>query len=272
MSIVVVDRSNNNPPSTAELDAMRADGVAGVILKATEGANFTDPDFARIAPEVHARGMVVGAYAFVHADVSAQAQADLFNRVVGAVGVAVPIRCADAETADGNVQATVDAFCPAAHINLLYSGAAFARADISQPVPGVMWWIASYGSPKPSAPWGTEAGWQYTDASRWGDCSVFTPTAWADLTGSSTPTPTPTEDSFGFLEDLMSLAKSPQDAARAAGRVLWAFYTNEAPDPRTLDIISYVLVTEGAEAGVTAAEDSPLAQKVRATRIAHDNG
>ena len=184
-TVYVVDISNNNAPTTTDLDAMKAAGIVGVILKATEGAGFVDPDFASVAPEVHARGMVVGAYGFLHANVSAQAQADLFNRVVANAGVPVPIRCCDAETADGNVQATVDAFCPAARINLLYSGAAFARADISQPVPGVDWWIAAYGSARPAAPWGNEAGWQFTDASKWGDCSVFDSATWSTLIGAT---------------------------------------------------------------------------------------
>jgi hypothetical protein len=186
-TVYVVDRSNNNPPSTVELDAMKEAGIAGVILKATEGAIFVDPDFVSLAAEVHARNMVPGAYGFLHANVAAGPQADLFNRTVAAAGVPVPIRCCDAETADGNVQATVDAFCPAARINLLYSGAAFARADISQPVPGVDWWIAAYGQARPAPPWGTEAGWQFTDASKWGDCSVFDSAIWAALIGATAP-------------------------------------------------------------------------------------
>lgn len=188
MTIYVSDRSNNDPPTDGDLDAMRAGGIRGLILKATEGTGFVDPTFVDRARAARARGFDLGAYAFIHADQSAAAQATLFNSVVAAAGVHIPVRCADAETADGNVQAVVDEFCPAAAVNLLYSGAAFARADISQPVPGVLWWIAAYGqAAPPTPPWGIQAGWQFTDASQWGDLSIFADAQWATLIGAQAP-------------------------------------------------------------------------------------
>jgi GH25 family lysozyme M1 (1,4-beta-N-acetylmuramidase) len=94
------------------------------------------------------------------------------------------------EVNKGNVEGWTQAICPIAYINLLYSGAYFAQSELSAPIPGVDWWIASYGtSTKPRAPWGTEAGWQFTDQrdvpgiSVPVDCSVFDDGVWAQLVG-----------------------------------------------------------------------------------------
>jgi hypothetical protein len=87
------------------------------------------------------------------------------------------------------------------------------------------------------------------------------------------PTPAPTTSATDPLtEVVMSIAKSDQDAARGRARELWAAATNEEPDEKTLEIIVYAGLTNGYEAMVTSVLDSPLAQTVRAARVARDNG
>lgn len=75
-----------------------------------------------------------------------------------------------------------------------------------------------------------------------------------------------------LMEAVMSLAKSPADAARGLGRFFWEVSTNEEPDEKTLEIIAFAGLTNGFEALVTSVQDSPLAQTVRAARVARDNG
>lgn len=194
----VADLSNNNGRLTfADFVAMKNAGYLGVILKASEGTNFKDPDFVQWAQWAQAAGLTIGGYHFGHADQNAASQATAFNAQIAAAGVPVPVRCLDMEVTGGNVEAFCQTFCPAAHINLLYSGAYFAQSEIAAPIPGVDWWIASYGTvQQPRAPWGVEAGWQFTDAGNIpgvgrGDLSVFDTGVWAALTGGSTAPSTP---------------------------------------------------------------------------------
>lgn len=194
-TVYVVDLSNNNGQiDDIDFGAIKRAGYTCVILKASEGVGFRDPRFVVWAQRAHAVGLVVGAYHFLLPYQDAGAQAALFNSQCSAAGVPIAVRCCDAETGGGNVEAACQTFCPAAQINLLYSGAYFAHSEISQPIPGVEWWIASYGtSQRPSAPWGTEAGWQFTSSANVpgvpGQCdeSVFDSSVFAAVIGSYTP-------------------------------------------------------------------------------------
>lgn len=191
MTTFVADLSNNNGQvDDIDFAQIKAAGYACVILKASEGTGYVDPRFAIWAQRAQAAGLQVGAYHFLLPWQSAGQQADLFNRVCESSRVRLVVRCCDAETSGGNVEAECQQFCPSAHCNLLYSGAYFAFSEISQPIPGVDWWIASYGTnQRPRAPWGEEAGWQFTSTGKVpgvpGDCdiSIFDDAIWARLTG-----------------------------------------------------------------------------------------
>lgn len=263
MTVYVLDLSNNQGGFDAQ--AVKAAGYSGVILKATEGVGFVDATFRPRAQEAHAAGLVVGAYAFCHPGQNAGAQAQAFNDVVASAGVPVPIRCADIEVQEGNVDAFASAFCPAASINLLYSGAYFSE-QISTPIPGVEWWLAAYGSQRPSPPWGVEAGWQFTDSANVpgsGQCdeSIFDDARWAELVGGLSPSvPTSTEEFF------MPIFANDDDADRWFVRQ--TFNEELGREPTAEDQTNWVQFkrANGADLTLAGIRDSEEAQAFRAKR------
>jgi lysozyme len=83
---LVVDLSGNNsdnPP--VDFGALKAAGVAAVLLKATEGATWQDPTFAARLARARAAGLLVGAYHFGTAAAVAD-QVDNFVKTVADAG------------------------------------------------------------------------------------------------------------------------------------------------------------------------------------------
>lgn len=67
---IIVDLSHHNPdPDWAEL---KAGGIVGVILKATEGTSFVDDCFAQRRLDAEAAGLIVCSYHFFHGDAQAE--------------------------------------------------------------------------------------------------------------------------------------------------------------------------------------------------------
>lgn len=62
----VLDLSNNNP--NPNFVTLKANGVRGVMLKASEGATFTDPVFKGWAARARRAGLRVGGYHFAQPD------------------------------------------------------------------------------------------------------------------------------------------------------------------------------------------------------------
>lgn len=58
-------------------------GMAAVVVKATEGTSYTNPDYARVASDATSRGLPWAAYHWIHHGTSASAQADHFHSVAG---------------------------------------------------------------------------------------------------------------------------------------------------------------------------------------------
>lgn len=200
--VYVSDLSNNNGAADAiDFGAMAAGGITGTILKVSEDVGFLDPRFPVWAPRARAAGLVVAGYHFANPASSAAAQVGNFERGI-ANGGGVAFRVADVETDPGGAEVFAEAFCPAALVRLLYSGAYMAGADLSKPIPGVEWWLAAYQSTRPKPPWGTEAGWQFTSTTHvpgvpgLADLSIFDPAAWADLTGGTMFGPNDVVDAF----------------------------------------------------------------------------
>lgn len=138
---------------------------------------------------------------------------------------------------------------------------AFNSAEAALP----HWWRADYNG-QPALEMGEVAHQYRSDTAQNLDYSVV-----ADYWPGVDPPPTaPTTDPL--MEVVMTIAKSDQDAARGLGRLFWSLATNEEPDEKTLEIIAYQGLTNGFESMMTAVLDSPLAQQVRAARVARDNG
>ena len=73
---------DDGPFSAVEV---RANGVLGLIYKATQGVTFRDPRFVAAMAQCAAAGLLRGAYHFASGTSDAVAQADAFMRVVGAI-------------------------------------------------------------------------------------------------------------------------------------------------------------------------------------------
>lgn len=78
----IVDVSNNNG-GTIDWARVKAAGICGVLLKATEGTSFTDGTYATRRAAATAAGLHVGAYHFAHPEEDAVAQAEYFCSVIG---------------------------------------------------------------------------------------------------------------------------------------------------------------------------------------------
>ncbi|HEX4813526.1 MAG TPA: glycoside hydrolase family 25 protein [Nonomuraea sp.] len=153
-----------------------ASGATFGIVKATEGADFTDRAFARHWAEMGRHGIVRGAYHFAHPSNDPIIEADHFVSVVNRQPARKgDLLALDLEVTDG---------MPAAHVNawaktwlarvkartgvtpLFYSSWTFAET-YGQGLGAYPLWVAHYGKPKgtvtPPAPWKTWTIHQYTD-------------------------------------------------------------------------------------------------------------
>ena len=61
---VVIDLSHFN--NVTDFNAVKADGIVGVIHKATEGHGYTDPTYLSRRSQALAAGLWWGAYHFAH--------------------------------------------------------------------------------------------------------------------------------------------------------------------------------------------------------------
>jgi lysozyme len=167
----VIDISHHNGKSL-DLDLARADGIRGVIHKASQGVTMRDPMYEANRAKAQAAGLLWGAYHFgVGGDGAAQAAA-----FVDAVGDREGVLMAlDLEPNPGGRSMSLSQardFVSQVYERTgrwpgLYSGSAIkemlgARKD---PVLANCWlWLAQYG-PKAVVPanWPTWTLWQYTD-------------------------------------------------------------------------------------------------------------
>lgn len=173
MTTLLIDLSHHNQvPNWA---ALKAGGIAGVILKASEGTSFADPVFPAWRAAAHAAGLAVGMYGFADLG-SAAAEAAWFAKVVGGLqpGEFVGL---DEEVTKAGVDPVVWAaqWIDALHglgipVRLLYINKSFLAAHDWTPIVqrGVQLWLADYdGSPTataPSGPWRQVELKQFTSA------------------------------------------------------------------------------------------------------------
>ncbi|HWT80520.1 MAG TPA: glycoside hydrolase family 25 protein [Candidatus Acidoferrum sp.] len=167
---VVVDLSHHN--GDVNLRAAKADGLVGVIHKATQGVDYSDPMYTRNRDLALAAGLLWGAYHFGVGG-EPEAQADHFLTVVdpdpedllvldletNPSGLTMSL--AEARTFLTRVQSQVGRW-PG-----LYSGNYLQEqlGDRTDDVLAKCWlWLARYGEPpRVPANWPTWTMWQYTD-------------------------------------------------------------------------------------------------------------
>lgn len=121
----VLDLSHHNDPHLPNFAALKQRGVLAVILKATQGHNYTDPTFADRVRSANDAGMPVGAYHFMNA-ADAGAQADYFLGVTGRANIDQLMRAADYENNASNLGGT-----PALHQLMDFMGAVDQGANVS---------------------------------------------------------------------------------------------------------------------------------------------
>lgn len=166
----VVDLSHHN--GNVDLQLAKADGVVGVIHKATQGTTGVDPMYQTNRAKAAAAGLLWGAYHFATGD-DGVAQAQHFLDVVGTFDNTLLVLDLEANPTGpsmslNNARAFVTQVNQATgRFPGLYSGSFIKEllGSNKDPVLAQCWfWLAQYG-PNAVVPanWPTWTMWQYTD-------------------------------------------------------------------------------------------------------------
>lgn len=167
---VVVDLSHHN--HVEDFNAAKADGIVGVIHKATQGFRYTDPKFKSRSEKAHDTGLLWGAYHFAVGG-DGVAQADHFLSVVNPGENDLLVL--DLENNPSGSSMTIDEaeeFVEHIHSSLgrwpgLYTGH-YIKEKLGSNTDTILsncWlWYAQYGERVKVPPaWSTWTMWQYTD-------------------------------------------------------------------------------------------------------------
>ena len=169
----IIDTSNHQ--GTVDWGAVLGSGVAGAILKATEGTSYRDPTFPAGWAALGARHAIRGAYCFGHPDQDPVAQADYFLSYVTPHGLEPSdILVLDLEVGNGNMDAFAWNFL--VHVQaetnirpMFYSYGPFIRAHLTdRRLAAFPLWLAAYQPSPPAAPapWTSYVLWQHTDSAQ----------------------------------------------------------------------------------------------------------
>lgn len=156
---------------------VKADGIRIVYIKATEGTDFTDPDFERNYRDAQKEGLAIGFYHYVTARTAAEAQTEahfFVSRIQGKTQHARPAMDFEnfGDLAPSSVREISLQFLriveeETGHRPVLYSDAYNAsRSFADDRLRQYPLWIADYGVSRPDMenPWHHWSGWQYTDS------------------------------------------------------------------------------------------------------------
>jgi len=83
---ILIDLSHNNDVDPIDFGSLQRAGVAGILLKASEGAGFRDPTFKQRVAGARQAGLLTGAYHFGTAE-DVTAQLNNFSGAVTAAGL-----------------------------------------------------------------------------------------------------------------------------------------------------------------------------------------
>ena len=169
---IIIDLSHFN--NVADFNTVKEDGIVGVIHKATEGLDYTDPAYMSRRSEALAAGLWWGAYHFATGD-DATAQAEHFLSVVNPGPNDLLVLDFEQNTA-GTSMSLAGAEEFVTHVQAatgrwpgLYSGSYINQLlgeGQNSTLANCWFWLSEYG-PTPHAPvnWPTWTLWQYTDGS-----------------------------------------------------------------------------------------------------------
>lgn len=167
---VVIDLSHFN--SVSSFDAVKADGIVGVMHKATQGVDFQDPLYHSRRTQALAAGLYWGAYHFgIGGDGVAQAQ--YFLSFVNPISTDLLVLDFEQNTQGSSMTlAEAEQFVTQIHDVTgrwpgLYGGSYLKEllGSVTNPTLANCWfWLSEYG-PTANVPanWPTWTMWQYTD-------------------------------------------------------------------------------------------------------------
>ena len=154
---------------------VKASGYSFAIAKATQGANYTDADFARNRDEARAAGLIFGAYHYMNWPTDPIAQAKYFLSVYQPKNGDLPpaLDCEAFTLSPADTTAAIAAFLEVVepHLGgskmLLYMNwaAINEQSIVTDDFAGHPLWLAEYGPPTFDVPktWRAPTIWQYTD-------------------------------------------------------------------------------------------------------------
>ncbi len=171
----VIDLSHHN--TVVSFPEIKADGIVGIIHKATQGVSYTDPTYATRRPQALSAGLMWGAYHFGTGD-DGEAQAKYFLSVVnpGPTDLLV-LDIEQNYGSNGHPTASMTIAEAEAFVSYvqnqtgrwpgLYSGSYIKQllgSNRNSILANCWFWLAEYGSTAVvPANWPTWTMWQYTD-------------------------------------------------------------------------------------------------------------
>ena len=168
---VVIDLSHFN--AVTSFTDIKSAGIAGIIHKATQGTNWSDPTYAGRKPQALAAGLLWGAYHFgTNADGAEQAQ--YFLKVVNPgpndlLALDFEENPSSQMTIAQAEQFVTEVFTQTGRYPGFYSDALAGKLlgnNKSAILANCWFWRAQYGSSAPIVPptWSTWTMWQYTES------------------------------------------------------------------------------------------------------------
>ncbi|WP_257389526.1 glycoside hydrolase family 25 protein [Tahibacter caeni] len=169
---VVVDLSHHN--ESVDFSALRGAGIAGVLHKATQGADYVDPTYAVRQSQARQAGLLWGAYHFGDGS-DAPTQAAHFLATANAAPGDLLVLDVEQNTAGSSMSlAQAEAFVQAVFqrsgrwpgvYGSSYLKQLVAAATAASPLARCWLWVATYANrPLSLAPlWPAWTLWQYTD-------------------------------------------------------------------------------------------------------------
>lgn len=168
---VVIDLSHFN--TVTSFDEIKSAGIAGIIHKATQGTNWSDPTYSVRKPQALAAGLLWGAYHFgTNADGAEQAQ--YFLKVVNPgpndlLALDFEENPSSQMTIAQAEQFATEVFNQTGRYPGFYSDALAGKLmgnNKSAVLANCWFWRAQYGSSAPIVPptWSTWTMWQYTES------------------------------------------------------------------------------------------------------------
>ena len=208
-NIKVIDVSHHN--TVNDWAAVKASGVKGVFIKATEGKTYIDPDFAKNVRGAQAVGLKVGFYHYARPENNAAAdEIKNFLMAIKSFEADLPhVLDVEGEAMGQKVGAfnlTVWSYAwlssvqkATGHRVAIYTGASFSKSYLGTKLAMYPLWVAHYGATTPAAndAWPKWMAFQYTSdgqvpgISGRVDMNEFDLTYWNSLFAPAAPTPAP---------------------------------------------------------------------------------